>query len=196
MKKTLLLSLFLLALSSAASARKIFSIGPKIGVNFATATGFESLLDGGKTHFVGGLYAELRPIKWVGVSAEALYSVEGFTSRELNYNNSTLRADVSLGYVAFPFMAKVYLVGGLSVNVGYQPSFLVASSVTFNNSQNIDVTMEPVCHAIPVGVSYSFEFGLMADLRYNIGVSNINPLKFTQEDMQSRVWSLTLGWAF
>lgn len=196
MKKTLLLSALFVALSVGASAQKIISFGPKVGVNFATATGFESIIEGGKTNFIGGLYAEVRPIKWVGVSVEALYSSEGFVTRDVTFDNQVLNADMSLGYIATPIMAKIYVVGGLSLNVGYQPSFLVTSQVKVSGSQNVDVQAEKYYSAIPVGFSYSFDFGLMADLRYNIGVSDINPLELTDEHMQSRVWSLTVGWKF
>lgn len=196
MKKFLLLSVLLLVLSTGASARKILSFGPKVGLNFSTATGFDSVLEGGKLDAVAGLYAEVQPFGWLGASIEALYSGEGFTTREMSFNNHVFSADMSLGYIAVPIMAKLYVLGGLSLNVGYQPSFLIFSNIKIDGGQNVEVEAAKLCSSIPVGVSYSFGFGLLADLRYNIGLSNINPMEFSRESMQNRVWTFSLAWKF
>lgn len=196
MKKILLLSALFIALTTGASAQKLFSFGPKIGVNFATATGLEGLIERGKTNVVGGLYAEVRPLKWLGASIEALYSSEGFVTKDIQIEDWNLTMDMSLGYIAIPIMAKIYVVGGLAINVGYQPSFLISSKISIGGSQGAEIESEKFASTIPVGLSYSFRFGLMVDLRYNIGISDVNPVVESDEHMQNRVWSLTVGWKF
>lgn len=196
MKKNLLLIALFVAISTGASAQKLFSFGPKFGVNFATATGWEDLVSGTKTSYTGGFYAEVRPIKFIGVSAELLYSSEGFVTKDIEIGNWSFNMDMTLGYIAVPIMAKIYVVDGLSINVGYQPSFLVASHITFGGSERTEIEAEKVVSSIPVGISYAFKFGLMADVRYNIGISDINPVIGSDERMQNRVWTLSVGWKF
>ena len=197
MKKNLLLCLVLAFISVGVSAQKFLSFGAKAGVNFSTVTGLDGLVDRGKTDFVGGLFVEVRPLKWLGASVEALYSAEGFVTKDIRFGNGNINLDATYGYIAVPILAKIYVVNGLSVNVGYQPSFAVSSSLKVGNSSNLDIEATPVVSSIPVGLSYSFDFGLVVDARYTIGLTDVDPIE-TSDDFawKSRLWSLTIGWRF
>ena len=59
--------------------------------------------------------------------------------------------------------------------------------------------------SIPVGISYTFEQGLVIDARYNIPVTDIATDEFKEDfsggneelnKMTNRVFSLTVGWKF
>ncbi|MEF9950423.1 MAG: porin family protein [Mucinivorans sp.] len=206
MKKILLSLCLLFLLVGNASAHKLFSFGLKAGLNLATVSGLSDVIHGAKPDFTGGVFFEVRPIKWVGVSIEALYSGQGFKTGQISVEDWTASIDASLGYIAVPIMARIYVAGGLSLNVGYQPSFLVSTSLGVGRESGANLQMTKVVSAIPVGISYSFRWGLMLDLRYNIGLTSANkPIDFssvpnavTRESLsvKNQVYTLTVGWRF
>lgn len=203
MKKILLLAFSALLLSSTASAQKLIGFGPKVGVNFSTVSSLKNVMSRAKADLTGGLFLEVRPIKWLGLSVEALYSAQGFKTNPITVGDWTASVDAALGYIATPIMAKFYFFEGMSVNVGYQPSFLVASHFNVGKENGSVFALRPVVSSIPVGVSYNFKWGLLLDLRYNIGLSNANtPFDINVgTDPQSlaiknQVFTLSAGWHF
>lgn len=57
---------------------------------------------------------------------------------------------------------------------GLQPGFLLSSEMKVSTvSIDASEVFNSVDLSIPLGISYELDFGLLLDLRYNIGVSNL-----------------------
>lgn len=205
MKKILFILSLSLILASSAQAQKLISFGAKVGLNLTTVSGLQDIINGAKPDFTGGLFFELRPLKFLGLSVEALYSAEGFKTGEVQFNDWTGRIEATMGYISTPILAKFYLTKGFSINAGYQPSFLVSSHIQGGKTNGAAVNFTSVVSAIPVGLSYSFNWGLVLDLRYNIGLTNVNePIEVTLDQaattesfaVKNQVFVLSAGWRF
>ncbi|MEG0815425.1 MAG: porin family protein [Mucinivorans sp.] len=207
MKKFLLLLCVTLMLIPNASAHKLINFGIKAGINVSTVSGFKDVINGAKPDFTGGLFFEVRPIKWVGFSIEGLYSGQGFKTDQIQIHDWTASFNASLGYIAVPIMVKIYITEGLSINVGYQPSFLVSTKLDAGKNSQASLDMTPVLNSIPVGVSYGFKWGLLLDFRYNIGLTNVNKkidfiptidpnAQAKSLALKNQVYTLSVGWRF
>jgi hypothetical protein len=85
-------------------------------------------------------------------------------------------------YLNVPLMLNYEVVKGLKVKAGAQLGIRLRSKYSVKSVWELDdYSMEydakdltkPLYFSIPVGVSYNFPFGLVADFRYNIGVSDV-----------------------
>lgn len=90
-----------------------------------------------------------------------------------------------------PILANFYLVKGLAVKAGIQPGFLLKAK---NNDVDVKAAYKKADVAVPVGVSYLFNCGLILDARYNIGLTSLTKDK----DIVTRnsVFAVTAGWRF
>lgn len=225
MKKSLLL-IILLASVSVVSAQKTFTFGPKVGFNISDIgmkfedDGSESSSDdgigGAKPSLVIGAFAEFRPVKVFGLSVDVLYSRQGMKDDlEMSIGSFNLSAknNLRLHYLNVPIMANIYIVGGLAFKAGIQPGFLLgAKSIeeTSGDSGNESTTtdlkkagaLKNADITIPVGLAYSFNFGLVLDARYNIPFNDIATNKFNEisefgsTKVTNRVFTFTAGWRF
>ncbi len=180
MKKKLLLTLLLIfALGSVkAQSYKFLSFGVKAGANMSSVSGLSDISSALQAGFTGGLSVELRPIKLMGVRAEVLYSADGCKSSDISVENWTAKYEGDLGYIDSPIMAKIYVWGGLSVNLGVMPSFLVSSNITLSGSSgstsdNSPVQANKAAFSIPVGLSLKILNFLSVEARYNIPLSTV-----------------------
>lgn len=198
MKRNLIF-LILIALMQPAtvSAQKLITFGPKVGANFNFASGSE-MLQQGNVGYNFGVFMEVRPLKMLGVSMDVVYSKEGFKANvangSLNYN---------LGYLDIPILLNLYVWRGLAIKAGIQPAIKLSGKVGFSGTGTpdgnaIDQFTDNIANgnfSIPVGVGYSFKWGLTVDARYNIGVS-----KVYQDDsgngIKNSVITLSAGWKF
>ncbi|HJB84002.1 MAG TPA: PorT family protein [Candidatus Alistipes merdigallinarum] len=225
MKKSLLLIVFLAAVSIA-SAQKTFTFGPKVGFNISDIgmkmedDGSESSSDndisGAKPTLVIGAFAEFRPVKVFGLSVDVLYSRQGMKndiSTSIGSVNMSATNNIRLHYLNVPVMANIYIIGGLAFKAGIQPGFLLGaksindisndsgSQSTTTDLKKADV-LKNVDVTIPVGLAYSFNFGLVLDARYNIPFNDIATNKFNEisefgsTKVTNRVFTFTAGWRF
>ena len=193
-----------------ASAQKKFTFGPKVGFSVADLHADDDeandRISGVKTGLVVGAFAEYRAVKWFAVSADVLFAQKG-AENEFSVKtpevDQTLKNNFKLSYIDVPVLANFYVTKGLALKAGIQPSFLIAAknkmSETVNGqSQNEKVDlkdeMNTVDFSIPVGISYTFRMGLVLDLRYNIGCTDL--LKDGDYKLTNRVATLTVGWKF
>ena len=192
-----------------------WSITPKIGLNASYVTGSDLKYTGGIEGIstvkmeplttIGGVIgaeAGYQLNKRIGLTAGLLYSEQGF-----EYDGSVSqvgkgelwrdKSDIYLGYINVPILANFYIVKGLAVKAGLQPGFLVSAKHNYDmigNKKKEDIKdgCNTVDLSIPVGVSYEFNFGLILDARYNIGVTNV----YKDIDGCNSVFQLTAGWKF
>lgn len=184
--KKLLLSLVAVLTITTASAQE-FGWGVKAGVNLASAVGGD--VDGvtSKADFVGGLFVEYKTAGFFAVSLDALYSGQG-----VKYKDTDARLDLS--YLNIPILANFYIGDNFAIKAGIQPGFLLGAKVHGGGeSGDVKSLFTTFDLAIPVGVSYQLDCGLLFDLRYNIGLTKLG--KGDAKEYNS-VFALTVGWKF
>ena len=176
MKKIVFLLVAAIA-AGAVSAQKPFTFGPKVGINVT----------------------DLHPDGLDEITQGALGS-----EHKLKFNNR-------LNYLNIPILANFYVTNGLALKAGIQPGFLLSGKYRAKvdggswNTEDTKHYFKSTDFSIPVGISYTFEQGLVIDARYNIPVTDIATDEFKEDfsggneelnKMTNRVFSLTVGWKF
>ena len=97
-------------------------------------------------------------------------------------------------------MFKFYPLWGLNIQVGPQLGFLVAgqrkTETPFGTStEDIKDYYKTSDVSISAGLGYDFNFGLDVDVRYNIGVRDVNNAS-NGETAKSQVFLVSVGWNF
>ena len=109
-------------------------------------------------------------------------------------------AQESFTYLSIPVILKFYPIGGLNLQLGPQFGFLLDGEReydTFLGSGSEDITeyYKKSDVSVSLGGGYDFDFGLSLDVRYNIGVKDINN-EANGDEARSRIFLLSLGWNF
>ena len=224
MKKIVFLLVAAIA-AGAVSAQKPFTFGPKVGINVTDLhpDGLDDInhLSGTKPALVIGAFAEYRALKWLAVSADVLYSRQDSTDKATwtergpggGFVTESEEFSYRLNYLNIPILANFYVTKGLALKAGIQPGFLIGSKLRVRSNdgpwETADLKDENLFRttdiAIPVGLSYTLDYGLVIDARYNFSLNDIATDTFKEEIAQeggdlkkikNRVFSLTLGWKF
>ena len=188
----LLISLLAVSLPAAGQA----AFGLKGGLNLTTLNVEDPALSyDSRTGYHAGLFLRGKFAK-VGIQPELLL----FTQRGDLESSFFGTAQESFTYVSIPLMLKFYPIGGLNLQAGPQFGFLVDGERdydTFLGSGSEDITehYKKSDVSISVGGGYDFNFGLGLDVRYNIGVKDINNAA-NGEEARSRIFLLSIGWNF
>ena len=180
MKKILFSILAVATFAFTASAQDTgFGYGVKAGINIANLTNSDGNY---KVGFTGGIFADYRFSNLFALSADVLYSRQGTKGEGVKVKTDNLN---------IPILANFYLVKGLAVKAGIQPGFLLKAK---NNDVDVKAAYKKADVAVPVGVSYLFNCGLILDARYNIGLTSLAKDK----DIVTRnsVFAVTAGWRF
>lgn len=105
-------------------------------------------------------------------------------------------------YLSIPVMLKFYPIAGLNLQVGPQFGFLIDGERNYEDhplfgsgSRDITEYYKKSDLSVSVGGGYDTNFGLTLDVRYNIGVKDINNAA-DGEEARSRIFLLSLGWNF
>ncbi len=158
MKKILLSAVAVMAFGVAAQAQsEDMKFGVKAGVNMTNFTG-DGDSDGATSFYVGGL-VDLPVSGNFHVQPEILYSMEGAD-------------EASISYVRVPIMAKYYVMEGLSLQAGPEIAFKVATE-----DDLLDEATKSIDFGIGAGLGYELPMGLMFDVRYNLGLSDISEVE-------------------
>lgn len=208
MKKIFTILLIAIFAIGNVEARKLISFGPRVGANFNFASGGD-MLKPGNVGYNFGAFIEVRPIKFLSVSADVMYSKEGFKV-ETNYQGVGSTLDYNLGYLNIPILANFYVWKGFNIKAGIQPSIKLSGKVGLTEGESsgawdqLTNNIKNGAFSIPVGIGYTFSWGLTMDLRYNIGLTNNvdNPTMdggtspLAGSAFKSQVLTLMVGWAF
>ena len=132
----------------------------------------------------------------VAIQPEFLF----FTQRGEIKSSLLGTAQESFTYLSIPLIFKFYPVGGLNFQVGPQFGFLIdgdrkVSSFTGSGTYDITDYYKKNDLSISLGGGYDFGVGLGLDVRYNIGVKDINNAA-NGEEAKSRIFLVSLGWNF
>lgn len=146
--------------------------------------------------FVGGLDAEYQVWQQIGVSAGAFFSTEGYTYGDIK---DIGKVSQSLYYLNVPVLVNFYIepniLPGLALKAGIQVGYLLKGESTFGSTETNTDNYKRVNVSIPAGISYSYR-GFVADLRYNIGISNLCNMGVLDESWKLNSLWLTLGYQF
>ena len=172
-----------------------FGFGPKVGFNWTSISTYNK----NKCDFLAGVFAEFKFNKYVGAQVEALYSRQGTRHKE-NGRKDYFKYD----YVIVPLLAKVYIFKGFSFDLGPQFGFLVNSKVKSKRTPEkwtdtrYDDIVKNFDFSLDLGFSYDFKFGMVASLRYNIGLTQVMDKHDILVDGSNynRVFQFSLGWKF
>lgn len=106
----------------------------------------------------------------------------------------------SFTYLSMPIMVKFYPVWGLNMQLG--PQFGILLDGQRKTDYGLATTTEDIKKyyknsdvSISAGLGYDFNFGLGIDVRYNIGLQDINNVS-NGEKAKSQVFLVSLGWNF
>ena len=158
-----------------ANAQEGIKFGVKAGLNF-TSFGRDSEAEGKTGFSVGGL-ADFTVSDKFQVQPELLYSNEG-------------AEDAKLDYIRIPIMAKYYVYQGLSIQAGPEIAFKIAAEDDF-----LDETTKSIDFGFGIGAAYELPNGLLFDLRYNAGLTNINDTD-TGFDVNNTGFQIGAGYRF
>jgi hypothetical protein len=210
MKRIGFIWVFLVAFTMAKAQQEtgLWTLTPKVGVNSSKVSVNDlwvmmqddnnELRASAKRRwgFVGGVDAEYQAWQQIGVSVGAFFSTEGYTYGDIK---DIGKVSQSLYYLNVPVLVNFYIepniLPGLALKAGIQVGYLLKGEHTSGSTETNTDNYKRVNVSIPAGISYSYR-GFVADLRYNIGISNLCNMGVLDESWKLNSLWLTLGYQF
>jgi hypothetical protein len=196
LKNTKLILLFgLLVFSISAHAQVAFGLKGGLNLTNLKVSDPEASYDS-RSGYHAGIFLRSKFSK-VAIQPEILFSTQ---STDVS---STLLGDYKdrFTYLSVPVMLKFYIVDGLNIHAGPQFGFLVDgertgdSRLLGSSSEDIKDYYKSSDVSVALGGGYDLPFGLSVDVRYNIGVQDINDVA-DGEEAKSRVFMVSIGYNF
>ena len=102
-----------------------------------------------------------------------------------------------MDYLNIPIVANYYIIPGLAIKAGIQPSFLMGAKYKmkedgYSDSRDIKDNCKTFDLAIPLGASYEYK-NVVFDVRYNLSVLKLNKEK-ADKNLRNSVIQFTLGY--
>jgi hypothetical protein len=131
--------------------------------------------------FTGGGFASIPLTKKLTLQPELVYSLQGATGRpEQNYL-VTVTEDYRFSYLNIPVLVKYKLPQAFFVETGPQIGLLLSGKIdetevgsNNTNSYNIKSQLKSTDLSWVFGVGYCSPFNIGVDIRYNLGLENVN----------------------
>lgn len=202
MKKLIvLMSLFCMVITARSQQLKPGSITltPCVGANLSSYYGEDNEGCDYKLRAVMGVEGEYYIKDWLGISAGLMYSQEGTTVSDPNFNG-----DILVDYINVPLLCNFHFGKCFSIKTGLEPCFKLSSKV---RSQGITVDLDRsgidaknLDIAMPMGMSFAIS-NFTIDARYSIGLINvfkgqISDINYNSVEIYNSVFSLTFGYKF
>ncbi len=187
MKKTILVTVLLLAISSTMQAQLV-KFGIKAGLNYANQTGSDITINSGNydkeaiTSYHAGLVAEIKVTDGFSVQPELLYSTQGAT-----YKYAATEFKNELGYLSIPVLAKFNLNKTVSLDLGPQASFLLSerNNVDFKESETFEF-------GVAGGLTLNVTKSIFLQGRYVLGLTEASK----DADVKNSVVQISAGFKF
>ena len=186
------------------------TIQPRIGVTLSTISGDDLLSDDAKmkVNLTYGFEVEYYFTDKLSIAGGLLFTNQGYKydyykGVEPGVNFTKKTASFDNYYATVPITFNYYLVEGLAIKAGVQPSFRVKTKLKADDRKmdldealnfifgDQEVTLNKFDLSIPVGFSYEYN-KIVFDARYNFGL--IKLFKGIDNSSRNRVISLTLGY--
>lgn len=163
--KLLLIALCLLEITSIAQVHPGIKAGGNISDLHSNGSNVKS-----KVGLHIGVLAHIHLSEEFALQPELVYSRQGAKS-EVSGNEISLHLD----YLNLPVLIQYMFSNGFRIQTGPQFGFMLsAQSEAGNQSQNVKNRYNSIDLSLPVGVGYIADSGLGVDLRYVVGLSNVN----------------------
>lgn len=185
--KKIILAVSALLLSTGAFAQIGIQWGVKAGLNLATTTNTSNAKF--RAGINAGVFGEYVISDYVGVQAELLYSMQG-TKSKTEAAGVTVSSTTKTDYINLPILAKLYILEGLSVDLGPQFGYMISAKVgDADVYDNVDKKFDV---SFAMGASYKLPLGLDVFARYNLGLTKI----FEGSDSKNSVIQIGVGYRF
>ena len=193
MKKVFFIALCLVGIVLQSNGQAGFRLGLKGGLNFAnldTDTDLDS-----RTGFHAGAFATIK-ISKVAIQPELIFSQQG-----AQFELGGLDLESNFSYLNVPVMLKLYLVGGLNVQVGPQFGFLLsgdqeAPDINGNITEaDVQDFYKSSDFSVGLGAGIDLPFDLTVDARYNLGISEIDDDE-SIDATRNQVFQVSVGYRF
>lgn len=172
-------------LSTGAFAQSGIQWGVKAGLNLANVTNVtDSKFRPGLN---AGVFGEYVINDLFGVQAELLYSMQGYKIDLLGENNTA-----KMDYINLPILAKLYVLEGLSVDLGPQFGYMISAKI--NDTDVYDDLDKKFDVSFGMGLTYKLNFGLDVFARYNLGLTKIS--NDNDDKTKNSVIQVGLGYRF
>ncbi len=174
MKKLILVAtaVFMVCIAKAQLSSGNFAYGVKGGWNVTNVSNAEAK---NKMSIHLGAFAEWRLNDYFGIQPELLYSRQGFRDK-YDWDGKKVKAKCRINYLNIPVLAKLYVLEGLSVDLGPQFGFAlnVKEKIKYDGhtSKNKIKSFNTFDFSFAVGASYSIDDFILS-ARYNIGLTDI-----------------------
>jgi len=176
--------------------------GVKGGLNAASLIGDDLDELESKIGVCLGLFLDYKINSKVGISGDLLFSQQGAYLEESDRYES-YECYINMNYINLPVLFNFYPTSNLSLKVGLQPGMLMSAkekvryeNEEYNYKKTETESFKKHCNSLdwslPIGLSYTFDFGLRFDLRYNYGLNNI--FKKGDDDIVNSVFQITIGY--
>ena len=192
MKKILIVFVFALFVSLQSNAQAGFRLGIKGGLNFANVDA--DIDTDSRTGFHAGAFATIKLTK-LAIQPEIILSKQG---SNLDLNGTDLESNFT--YVNVPVLLKLYLIGGFNLQVGPQFGFLASAKQDvadqfgdINEGVDVKDAFKGTDVSVGLGAGLDLPFGLTADVRYNLGLSDINDIE-AQSEVNNQVFQISVGY--
>ena len=209
MKKLMIMAAFMVAAVTANAQGEVgtLTIQPKVGMNLASVVNAKNDLGIKSKTLVGltaGIEAEYVVANKFSVALGALYSKQGcaYKVKDVPVGKGNLDyAHLSLDYLNIPIVANYYIIPGLAIKAGIQPSFMLGAKAkakgTYEGTSvagDLDVKKQFKTFdlAIPLGASYEYK-NVVFDVRYNLSVLKLNKFE-ADKNLRNSVIQFTLGY--
>ena len=145
--------------------------GVKAGLNLATLNIEDDTTDYSlKPSFNAGLLAHIHFSEDFALQPELIYSGQG-----TKYSLAGDDYNLNLSYINLPVLLQYMFGGGFRVETGPQVGALIsANSKVGSNSEDIKDNFNTMDFSWVFGLGYVSASGFGGDVRYNLGISNIN----------------------
>lgn len=186
-KQTIIVVVLLLVSSSGAYSQ--FQLGIKGGVNFSELS-IKDISTNTLTGYHLGAFTGVK-IGKIGIQPEVIFSQQGTT---LDFNGSDLESNFT--YINVPVIVKLYILGGLNLQIGPQFGYLTSAKTDFNpigEMGNSDVRSyyDNADISLALGFGIDLPFNVNLDFRYNKGLNDIADANLNTT--QNQVFQLSAG---
>lgn len=190
--KKLFLAMIAFVWVGVVQAQTEITIGPKLGWNITNISNMSDSKN--KMSFSVGGFAEFKFNDYLALQPELLYSRQGFRLKD-----DGVQSHIRVNYLNIPILAKLYVLEGLSVDLGPQLGFaLNGKSKTKHDGTTVKhkITNINTCDiSFAVGLSYEYE-EFMVSARYNIGLTNVIDKDDAGGNNKNHVFQLSVGYRF
>lgn len=179
--------------SMGAFAQEGFQWGVKAGLNLATLSNASDAKFRPGLH--AGVFGEYVINDFVGVQAELLYSMQGAKA-----NEGGISATMKYDYINLPILAKLYVLEGLSIDLGPQFGYMVSAKAK-GSAEGVSAEVSVYDEmdnkfdvSFAVGASYKLPFNIDVFARYNLGLTKV--LQEESEKFKNSVIQIGVGYRF